>query len=250
MIERISHGPVLELRMARPPANAFNPELASTLTSDIAGAPNAGSRAIVISGAPGMFTGGLDVPELLTLNRDEIHTFWRTFYGMLRTVAASEIPVAAAVTGHSPAAGTVLVAFCDRRVMAEGRFKIGMNEVQVGLSVPPLIQYAMKRLTGTRRGDALLIAGALISPAEALRVGLVDQVVGVDEVVDAAVAWAERMIALPSIAMLETRRVARADLVAQFTELTDANYDGMTDGWFSDETQTTMRDLVERLAAR
>ena len=83
---------------------------------------------------------------------------------MLKTVANCDVPVAAAITGHSPAAGAVLVTFCDYRVISEGPFKIGMNEVQVGLTVPSILQYAMKRLVGPRRGDALLTGGALISP--------------------------------------------------------------------------------------
>jgi len=250
MIRRTDHGTVRELRLDRPPANAFGPALVEELTHALHGAPAEGAEAVVISGAPGMFTGGLDVPELLRLERDEIRTFWKSFYGLLGTVAASEVPTAAAITGHSPAAGAVLAVFCDHRVMADGAFKIGMNEVQVGLSVPPPLQYGLKRLTGPREGDALLIAGALVAPAEALRVGLVDEVVPPEEVVPRAIAWADRIVALPRAAMRETRRIARADLVAQFETLGDEAYDRVTDRWFSEETQATMRALVARLGRR
>jgi 3,2-trans-enoyl-CoA isomerase len=115
------------------------------------------------------------------------------------------------------------------------------------LSVPPPLQYGLKRLTGPRVGDALLVAGALVSPAEALRVGLVDEVVPPEEVVPRAVAWAERLLALPREAMRETRRVARADLAAQFESLDPASYDRVTERWFGDETQATLRALVARL---
>ncbi|MBM4184425.1 MAG: enoyl-CoA hydratase/isomerase family protein [Gemmatimonadetes bacterium] len=247
MIETTNHGKVRELRLARPPANAFNPALVVELTRRVEEAPEQGVDALVVSGAPGMFTGGLDVPELLALGKDDIRAFWRSFYAMLRTVAASPIPVAVAITGHCPAAGAVLSVFCDRRVMAEGNFKIGMNEVQVGLVVPPTLQYAMKRLTGPRVGDALLVAGALVTPAEALRVGLVDEVVALDAVVPTTLAWAERMVALPRDAMRETRRIALADLVAQFAGLGEGEVDAAASRWFTDETQTTLRALVARL---
>jgi enoyl-CoA hydratase/carnithine racemase len=247
MIRATDHGRVRELRLDRPPANAFNPALIAKLTAAVRAAPEEGVEALVISGAPGMFTGGLDVPELLGLGRAEIREFWKSFYALLRAVAASEVPVGAAITGHSPAAGAVLAVFCDHRVMADGPFKIGMNEVQVGLSVPPPLQYGLKRLTGSRAGDALLIAGALVSPAEALRVGLVDEVVAPEEVVPRALAWAERLTAVPRAAMRETRRLARADLVAQFDALSDADLDRVTERWFGDETQATMRALVARL---
>jgi len=247
MIETVDHGRVRELRLARPPANAFDPALVSELTSRLVDAPGQGADAILVSGAPGMFTGGLDVPALLSLGTDDIRAFWRSFYGMLRAVAASPVPVAAAITGHCPAAGAVLSVFCDRRVMADGPFKIGMNEVQVGLVVPAVLQYAMKRLTGPRVGDALLVAGALIGPAEALRVGVVDEVVAVDAVVPTALAWAERMVALPRDAMRETRRIARADLVAQFDGLGEREVEAAAERWFTDETQATLRALVARL---
>lgn len=250
MIDRTDHGRVRELRLNRPPANALNPALVEELAERVRQAPADGVEAVVITGAPGMFTGGLDVPELLTLDEDGIRTFWRSFYDMLRAVAASDVPVAAAITGHSPAAGAVLATFCDHRVMADGPFRIGMNEVQVGLTVPPPLQYAMKRLTGPRAGDALLIAGALISPADALRLGVVDEVAEPEEVVPRALAWAERLVALPRAAMRETRRVARADLVAQFDGLDTASYDEATERWFSEETQGALHALVERLAKR
>jgi len=248
VIETIDHGRARELRLARPPANAFNSALMAELQRRVVDAPADGVDALVISGAPGIFTGGLDVPEMLGLDRAAMRAFWETFHGLLRAVAASEVPVAAALTGHSPAAGAVLAAFCDYRVMAEGPFKIGMNEVQVGLVVPPLIQYAMKRLTGPRMGDALLVAGVMMTPAEALRVGFVDAVVPVDQVVPHALAWAEKLTALPRAAMRTTRRVARADLVAQFEVPGAMSATEATERWFSDETQAVMRALAERLA--
>lgn len=250
MIDIIDHGRVRELRLARPPANAFDPALVSSLGHRVEEASRQGAGAMVISGAPGMFSGGLDVPALLALDLDGIRDFWRSFFAMLRTVAASPVPVGAAITGHCPAAGAVLSVFCDRRVMADGPFKIGMNEVQVGLVVPPALQFAMKRLVGVRVGDQLLVAGALILPAEALRVGLVDEVVAPDAVVPTALAWAERMVALPRNAMRETRRIARADLVAQFDAVTEADHEAAAARWFTDETQATLRALVARLAKR
>ena len=256
MIDIVEHGDptrrsrVRELRLARKPANAFDAALLEQLGQYVSDAQTSGAEAIVISGAPGMFTAGLDVPALLGLGRDEIREFWSCFYRTLHTVASSELPVAAAITGHSPAAGAVLAVFCDYRVMADGAFKIGMNEVQVGL-VPPLpLQYAMKRLTGPRVGDALLIAGTLLAPADALRVGLVDEVVPVERVVPTAIAWGERMASHPRAAMRETRRVARADLVAQFEGLGERALDEATERWFSEETQQALRALVARLAGR
>ena len=62
MLERIAHAEIIELRLARPPANALNPELIAALAEAIEAAPAAGARALVLSGRPGMFSGGSTSP--------------------------------------------------------------------------------------------------------------------------------------------------------------------------------------------
>ena len=131
MIDVIEHGSVRELRLARPPANALNSELLAELQTQVAAAPADGVRALVLSGSEGMFTGGLDVPRLLELDRDEMQEALVLFFSAMEALAVSEIPVAAAITGHSPAGGAVLALFCDWRVMADGPFVIGLNEVRI-----------------------------------------------------------------------------------------------------------------------
>src|SRR5258708_5171936 len=108
MLETIDHGAVRELRLARPPANALDPALLSALRAALAGARAAGREAVVLSGAPGRFSGGLDVPALLALPRAEIRETWKTFFGLMRDIDASPIPTVAALTRHNPAGGTLL----------------------------------------------------------------------------------------------------------------------------------------------
>ncbi|HJR11070.1 MAG TPA: enoyl-CoA hydratase/isomerase family protein, partial [Rhodanobacteraceae bacterium] len=121
------HG-IREFRLARPPVNAINPALTATLKQAVERAPANGAAALILSGSPGLFSAGLDIPALLQLDRDAMRAFWRDFFGLCATLARSPIPVAAAVTGHSPAGGAVLAIFCDYRVMARGEFRIGLNE--------------------------------------------------------------------------------------------------------------------------
>lgn len=280
MIEIIEHGAVRELRLARPPANALSPELMAALTAALARAAaeaagqsaervEQGARreegervaALVLSGAPGMFSAGLDLPFLLTLDRAGIRVMWRNLYALMRMLAASPLPVVAAITGHSPAGGAVLALYCDARVMAGGDFRIGLNEVRVGLPLPPVILAAMRRLVGPRHAERMCVTGALVSPAEAVRIGLVDEVVPPDQVVERAAAIAAEMAALPRAAMTETRRLARADLAGLFDHVGNvgdrgdggddgAEIESVLDSWFSVEAQTTMRALVERLARK
>src|SRR5438445_8388135 len=180
MLLFLDHGPVREIRLNRPPANALSLELIVALREAVASAPPNGSRALLLSGTPGRFSGGLDVPLLLSYDRPTIGKLWHEFYALLKALASSPIPIAAAITGHAPAGGTVLALFCDWRIAAEGDWKIGLNEVQVGLTLPPVIYCALHRLVGTRHAQSLAVRGLLIAPAQAATLGLVDEVVPAD----------------------------------------------------------------------
>lgn len=250
MIQTLDHGPVRELRLDRPPANALNPELITALREAVESAPRDGARALVLSGSPRMFSGGLDVPYLIQLDRSAIAATWRDFYAMMRALATCPVPIAAAVTGHAPAGGAVISLFCDYRIMTEGDFKIGLNEVLVGIPLPPVIFKVLRRVVGSRQAERLSVAGLLVSGDEALRVGLVDELAAPERVVEQAVEWCQSLLSLPPRAMAATRALARADLIALFEEETGAEVESVLEDWFSEETQKTLRELLEKMAKR
>ena len=249
MLQSIEHEhAILELRLARPPVNALNPELIAALKPAIEQAPKNGAQALLISGSPGLFSAGLDIPVLLQLDRDAMRAFWKDFFGLCGALARAPIPVAAAVTGHSPAGGAVLAIFCDYRVMARGEYKIGLNEVQVGLTVPDCIQAALRRLVGTYRAERLLVAGTMLGADDARAVGMVDELTDVDHVVTRTLAWLQSLLQLPQQAMLATRASARADLAQLFRDPALLPVEAFLDGWFAPEAQATLHALVERLS--
>jgi len=247
MLNRITHDTIVELQLARPPVNALDLELLRSLRAALEDAPAAGARGIVLSGAPGMFSAGVDVPALIGRERREVRAFWREFFAVCAVLARSPVPVVAAITGHSPAGGAVLSLFCDYRVMAEGPFKIGLNEVQVGLSVPDCIQMALRRVVGTYRAERLLVAGAMIESSQALACGMVDELTGVEQVTTRALHWLRELLALPAHAMLATRALARADLADAYADVDALPLDAFVDGFFHPQTQAVLQGLVDRL---
>ena len=249
MILTTNHGPVRQLQLNRPPANALSPELIVALKAAIETAPNEGVRALVLSGTPGMFSAGLDVPRWLALDRPALAQAWRDFYSLMRALACSPIPIAAAINGHGPAGGTVLALFCDWRGMAEGNWKMGFNEVQVGIPLPPVILLAMRRQLGPRQAERLGAGGLVVSTAEALKIGLVEELIPIEAVVERAVEWCQSLLKLPQEAMTSTRRRARADLVSPFDE-TEGELADVIAAWWSAEGQTVLQGLAAKLAKR
>ncbi len=250
ILEILQHDAIHELRLARPPVNALDANLIRTLREAIETAPANGARGILLSGRSGMFSGGLDVPSLLQLERAGMQAVWNDFFALLRALAASPVPIVAAITGHSPAGGAVLAIYCDYRVMARGDYKIGLNEVQVGLSVPEVIQAAMRRLLGSHRAERLMVAGALLDSEQALTAGLVDELIETELVVGRAIGWLQDHLKLPPEAMSETRRIARADLVASFDVAGAMDTGPFVDRWFSTEAQGVLGAMVARLKAK
>jgi enoyl-CoA hydratase/carnithine racemase len=123
--------------------------------------------------------------------------------------AISPVPVIAAVTGPCPAGAAVLAIDCDDRVGAQGSFRIGLNEVAVGLPVPPSIMAAFVGLVGPRHAQRLAMRAQLIPMLEVFAVGWVDELAPPEQVTDEAQECAARLAALLPIAMNRARRLGR-----------------------------------------
>jgi enoyl-CoA hydratase/carnithine racemase len=247
MLESIDHDGIFELKLVRSPANALNPDLVETLTAALQNAA-AKSAAIVVSGLPGMFCAGLDLPELIHCDREAISRFWQSFLRLLRTIAQSPVPIVFALTGHAPAGGIVMALFGDYRIMPCGTYKTGLNEVQVGLVVPGVIHRALVRAVGAHTAERILVAGEIMGAERALEIGLIDELAdSPEDTVKRALEWCRQHLALPRQAMLTTRSLARADLHALFSDSSELGVERFVEVWFSESTKNTLRVVVDRL---
>lgn len=249
LVERREHpNGVLELALARPPVNALDPALCSQLARAVRDGIAAGAAGLVLSGGPKVFSAGLDVPHLLGLGEDRtaIRDAWSTFFDAVRAIGESPAPVVAAIAGHSPAGGCVLALCCDYRVMAEGPFRIGLNETQVGLVAPESIQHLLRRVVGAYRAERMLIAGEMVDSARALEIGMVDELAAIDAVGTRALAWLDALLALPRKPMLRTRQIARADLVAALRP-ERIQLEQFLDAWLEPDTQAGLRAMLARI---
>jgi 3,2-trans-enoyl-CoA isomerase len=249
MLKLNEHGAVAEVSLNRPPVNAMNQQLVDELLATQKQLLNDGAAAVVISGSDGVFSAGLDVRELLAQDRAGVLQFWNSFFALMSALACSPVPVAAAMTGHAPAGGAVLALHCDYRVATRGDYKIGLNEVQVGLPVPASILFMLEQVVGARQAMLLAATGTMLSPDAALEIGFVDELADQGHAVTAAVAWCDKLLALPQQAMNTTRQLAKAAVIQRAQE-NESYAATATDYWFGDETQATMRALVANLDAK
>jgi enoyl-CoA hydratase/carnithine racemase len=237
---------IRELRLARPPVNALDAELLRRIREEIHAASK--QAAIVISGQPGRFSAGLDARAMLKLDREGVYAVFVELWRTQHAIAHSAVPVIFGLTGHSPAGGTVLAIHGDYRVMAQGDFRLGLNEVQVGLLPGPPIHGAFRRLVGGHAAQ-LLTRGTLMDPAMALRVGLVDELCEASRVAARAHEVAREICALPREPMMRTRALVRRDLVELFGNpalamMKEREFAAMgVELWFAPATQERLRKI-------
>ena len=242
----VHEGGIHVLRLARPPVNALDPALCAALRAAIDAALAADARGLVLGGGPKVFSAGLDVPHLLSLDGAALHAAWEAFFDAARAIAASPVPVVAALDGHAPAGGCVLALCCDYRVMASGPYRIGLNETQVGLVAPEGIQHLLRRVVGAHRAERLLVSGELVDAQRALEIGLVDELTDIDHVTARAIDWLRGLLALPRQPMQQTRAIAREDVLAAL-QPGRIQLERFVAAWNEPDTQAGLRGLVAKL---
>ena len=249
-------GPIREIQLARPPVNALDTTLCRELIAAIEHAHADDVQGIVISGNDGLLTAGMDVPHLMSHgdDRQKLLESWQAFFGAVRAIGNSRIPVVMAIGGHCPAGGCVLSLAADYRIMARSvdhtrPYRIGLNEVAVGLVAPEGIQRLMRRCVGVHRAGQLLIGGELVTAERALELGMVDELVEGEDVRARAIAWLEGQLRLPRAPMLATRAIARADLIEALTA-EHIQIERFVDAWYGADAQAALNALMAKLGKR
>jgi enoyl-CoA hydratase/carnithine racemase len=232
----------------RPRAHTIGAEMVAALTAALDRAEaDPSCRAIILAGTPGIFSAGLDVAELSALGRGAMTEFWNAFNHLIMRLYCSDLMIASAITGHCPAGGCVIAIMTDYRVMAQGRFRIGLNEVAVGIPIPGGISDVYAALLGQRQAEAMATVGALVDPTEALRIGLVDAVVEPDEVIASCEEKVKEWLGCAPAAMVATKKLMRRSIAAQLQRSGSADRAAFLDAWFGDEAQAALAALLARL---
>jgi len=173
--------------------NAMSTEMLDELCDRLDEA-RAGARVTVLCGRPGIFSAGFDMPTFsagLDATREMLGAGMRTIVRML----SHPHPIVVACTGHAYPMGAFLMLSSDVRYGARGEYRIGMNEVQIGLTVPHFaLALAKHRLS--RNGFAQVGTGTLFSPEEAIAAGYLDRVVAEEELLREAYAAANRLLSI------------------------------------------------------
>lgn len=241
--DRVSH-----IYLDRGKSNALHQRMLEELGTAVADAQrDPAVEGLILHGKEGFFSAGLDLIALYDYNEEEVRRFWHTFMDVTRALVAFDKPAVAAITGHSPAAGCVLASCCDCRVMADGDFIIGLNEVPVGLIVPESIFQLYGFWLGPAMAYRYLLEGRLLKPQEALAAGLVDEVVDTQRIRSAAERQLRKYTQYERNTWRQSKRNMRRALVAAFDANQDETIEAMLKQWWSPATRAIVKTIIDNL---
>ncbi len=181
------------IRLDRPPMNALSVQVQDELREcALEAAARADVRAVVVYGGPKVFAAGADVKEMAGWSYQQVVNRGADLQGSFTAVARIPKPVVAAVTGYALGGGCELALCADIRVAGDNA-KLGQPEILLGIIPGAGGTQRLPRLIGPSRAKDLIFTGRFVGADEALRIGLVDQVVAPDDVYSTALEYAARL---------------------------------------------------------
>lgn len=240
---------LLIVRMSRGKANALNSAMVEELSAAIeqAGASESIRGVVLASDRAKFFSGGFDVMEVFGYDRETMTEFFGRFIDLYEGMLRLAKPVVAAVSGHAFAGGAVLALASDARVMAEGEFGFALNEINIGLALPPGMIRMAAVAVGTVKARELVLEGKTFTPAYALEVGLAKELAAPETVLERAIHRARELAGKPPLTYGAIKR--------SFNEVTGLPQatsdrqalDNFIEHWFSPESTAHRQSLIDSL---
>lgn len=229
-------------------SNAINAELLDELKVIFKSVQDDDTIAgVILHGKEGFFSAGLDLIELYDYSEREIRAFWESFLSFVQSFTSFKKPVVAAIGGHSPAGGCVLALCCDYRIMSEGEFIIGLNEVPVGIIVPDAIFHLYSFWIGQAKAYQYLLEGKLLNPEQALKVGLIDELVSPAALRSRAEKQLKKYIQLEANTWQQSKINMRRELISKMSADPTETLDIMLKQWWSPSTRSILKTIIENL---
>ncbi len=205
-------GDIAILRIDDGKANALDSLIIDSLHDGLRRAEKE-AAAVLLTGRAGRFSAGFNLGVLRAGGPDVARGLVTAGAELAMHVARHPTPVVIACNGHALAMGAVLLLAADLRIGASGDFKIGFNEVAIGMAAPVfLVEFARERLS-KRHLQRATVQAEIYSPESAVDAGFLDRVVAPDDLFAGALEESQRLGQLPRGPFVRTRGLVRGDVL-------------------------------------
>jgi len=251
MIKSYQKNQIQIIELNRPKVNAIDDSLIRSLNIELDKIErNDSIKGLILTGQSGVFSAGLDIVSLYNKDKEYMETFWLMFSSLLLRIYRYPKLVFSAISGHSPAGGTVISIMTDYRIMSKGNYVIGLNEVAVGLSMPIGIGRVFQSLLGERIAEKMTLTGKLVNPEEAESIGLIDEVVESDNLLNHSIETMNKWLKLPFNKQIQSKLSLRKEVIDLMVDTVKKENDNFINAWFSDECRMTMKKIINKLSKK
>jgi enoyl-CoA hydratase len=219
---------VVVLTIDRAPANAMDVTLLREVVEGVAAVAADAPRALVLAGRPGCFSAGADLKAVPNYGPAQQREMVSGINAMALGAYELEFPVVGAITGHAIAGGMVLALCADIRVASSaGRY--GLTEVKVGVPYPQAAIGVVQAELTPQAVRVLALGSELTDAVECERLGVFDEVLAPEDVLDRSLHVAARLAALVPEVYARTKHDLRAPAIAIMRA--GAGADPLLDRW-------------------
>ena len=207
---------VVLVTLDRPPVNALETRFGRELTAVLEREARE-ARAIVLTGAGRAFSAGVDTKAAATLDREGQRAGVESINRLATLLFGLDVPVVAAVNGHALGGGLVLPLACDVVIATRAECKLGLTEVVAGVPFPAAPLAVCRYRLSPPVYNNLCLTGRVIGPAEALALGVVDELAEPAQLVPRACELAATLAGYPAYARVkdQVRAAARAQMAQE-----------------------------------
>lgn len=214
VVSQEREGDVTVLRMTAG-ENRFNPAMLEAIGGALDGVEaEDGPAAVVLTGEGKFFSNGLDLDWMASAPQGGAEELLQRVHALLARLLVFPTATVAAVNGHSFAAGAMMAAACDARVMRADRGFVCLPEVDIGLPFTPGMTALLRARLPAATAHEAMTTGRRYGGEQALAAGLVDEAVPEDRVLGAAIERAAALAAKPRGTLGAIKRNLYADALA------------------------------------
>lgn len=213
----VSDSGVATIRLDRPKVNALNEQVATEIGDAVdALATNEAARAVVVWGGDRVFAAGADIKEMATQDTTTMYRYIGRFQNVFTRLEQLPQITIAAISGYALGGGCELALACDLRVCADDS-KLGQPEILLGVMPGAGGTQRLPRLVGLGRAKEIIYSGRFVDADEALRIGLVSEVVAPDKVHERALELAGRYASGPAVALMAAKQAMQQGVDVDMT---------------------------------
>ena len=249
MITRNDRDGIAVLQLNHGKASALDLELLEETRRQLATIAASDARAVVITGTGSIFSAGVDLFRLVEQGAPYVERFFPAMVDAFHDLFLFPRPVVAAINGHALAGGAIINAAADYRVMAAGNGRIGLPELLVGVPFPALALEVVRFGIPAQHVQELVYTGRALTPDEALRRGIIDEIADASSLLDRAVAVAMDLGSRPREAFRMAKRQLREPFVARALDRATADQEALA-LWSTPKTHENIRAYLSRTVGR